>query len=345
MVVVRQVRLEDLDAIIRLVESAGHGLTSMPRDPELLRQRVLDSYEGFQRQAEKPRGESYLFVLEDQETGEVVGTSGIVSKVGGFEPFYSFRVETHVHESKYLNVRKEISCLHILAEHSGPCEIGSLFVAPEYRKHGNGRLLSLARFLFMAEHPERFEPFVISELRGVVDDEGRCPFWEALGRHFFDVDFPTADRLSARDKRFISELMPTHPIYIPLLTREAQAVLGQVHPRTRPALKMLRDEGFRDLGMVDLFDGGPVVGCDLRHIRTVRESAVAGVGRTVDRELPGDVYLLAATDPEFRVCLGPMERIEGDRVTITRESSASLHAGVGDKLRSAPLRSGTRRPG
>jgi arginine N-succinyltransferase len=58
-------------------------------------------------------------------------------------------------------------------EHNGPAEIGSLFLSPEYRGRDAGRLLQLSRFLFVAEHPDAFEPQVVSELRGVIDAAGR----------------------------------------------------------------------------------------------------------------------------------------------------------------------------
>jgi len=153
MVVIRPINLSDLPALESLSALTGFGLTTLPRDQKLLRKRIRDSLHGFEKLSDEdpPGGETYLFVLEDLETGKVVGTSGIVSKVGGFEPFYAYRIETSIHASQQLNVRKEIRTLHLVEEHDGPCEIGSLFLSPDYRKDGNGRLLSLARFLFMAE--------------------------------------------------------------------------------------------------------------------------------------------------------------------------------------------------
>ncbi len=59
---------------------------------------------------------------------------------------------------------------------------------------------------------------MVSELRGVVGPDGVSPFWEALGRHFFKMDFSEADRLSATtDNQFILDLMPKYPIYADLL--------------------------------------------------------------------------------------------------------------------------------
>jgi arginine N-succinyltransferase len=128
-----------------LAAVAGVGLTTLPKDPQLLENRIAESRRSFERLAISakaaaagaagnrwggpgPGGEIYLFVLEDLHTGKIVGTSAIVSKVGGFEPFYAYKIETTVAESDVLNVKKEIRYLKLVTEHNGPCEIGSLFL-------------------------------------------------------------------------------------------------------------------------------------------------------------------------------------------------------------------------
>ncbi len=63
--VLRSVEARDLRALLRLSASAGVGLTTLPQDEGVLRGRIGDSRRGFERMAEKPGGETYLFVLED----------------------------------------------------------------------------------------------------------------------------------------------------------------------------------------------------------------------------------------------------------------------------------------
>lgn len=338
MIIVRPIDPSDLDHLSGLADQTSFGLTTLPRDRELLRERIHESRQSFESKTKKPRGETYLFVMEDRQAGKVVGTCGIDSKVGGFEPFYAYRIETTVHESKVLKIRKETRILHLLQEHSGPSEIGSLFLLPEYRKSGNGRLLSLCRFMFMAEFRERFEPHVIAEMRGVIDENGGSPFWEALGRHFFEVDFPRADYLSMKDKRFIAELMPAHPIYIDLLPREAQAVIGEVHPETQPALQMLQKEGFQYSGMVDIFEGGPIIGSPLEDIRSVRERARTTVAEITNENISSDVLLLTNTDPDFRACAAPVAFVPDGGARINRTTAEALILKTGDEMCFAPLR-------
>ena len=334
MVVIRPITLDDLQAVEALTEFTGFGLTTLPRDKVLLRRRIRDSLHGFDKLVDEdpPGGETYLFVMEDQESQKVVGTSGIVSKVGGFEPFYAYRVETAIVESQQLNVRKEISTLHLVEQHNGPCEIGSLFLKPDFRKDGNGRLLSLARFLFMADHREYFDPLVIAEMRGVVDDHGSAPFWDAVGKHFFDIDFPSADYLSMVNKKFIADLMPRHPIYIPLLPAEAQAVIGEVHEQTRPAMKLLEDEGFRRCGMVDIFEAGPVVRCPLKDIRSIAHSTRAIV-EELTNQATGLPMIVANTRQDFRACKANVEILSGGGVRLDSAAATCLRVKAGESVR------------
>jgi arginine N-succinyltransferase len=338
MLSLRPIHPDDLDQLMGLATLTGFGLTTLPRDEELLRDRIMESQSSFERMSKRPRGETYLFVLEDLHTGKVVGTCGIVSKVGGFEPFYAYRIETSIHESEMLSVRKEIQKLQLVKEHNGPSEIGSLFLSPQYRKHDNGRLLSLARFLFMAEHLQRFDPIVIAEMRGVIDDRGHSPFWDAIGKHFFDIDFPKADYLSMVNKKFIADLMPTHPIYVPLLPPEAQAVIGKVHEQTEPALKMLQDEGFRFTGEIDIFEGGPVVSCRRDEIRTVRESRRAPISDVADEISGKDEFVLCNIRKDFRVCKGAVEKLTDGSVRLGSRTAMCLNVKVGDTIRFAAIR-------
>ena len=337
MLVIRPVSLDDLDQLYALAGGTGYGLTSLPRDRDLLQNKITESIESFSRLGQRPRGECYLFVLEDMKTGNAVGTTGIVSKVGGFEPFYSYKVETQVAECEALKIRKEMKSLRLVTDHNGPCEVGSLFLSRDYRKDGNGRLLSLVRFMFIAEFPKRFDPVVIAELRGIIDEKGNSPFWDALGHHFFDTDYPNADYLSVVDKKFIADLMPKHPIYIPLLPRVAQDVIGKVHPQSEPAAGILVEEGFADSGMVDIFDAGPIISCRRDDIRTVRETRRAMVEDILEELPPSEPYVIASPKKEFRACKGPIQITAGGVRLLPREALA-LQVKVGDLVRYVPLK-------
>jgi len=338
MMIVRPVTPADLDPLVALANRAEFGLTSLPPDRELLRKRIRRSEHSFRCVVEEPGGEVYTFVMEDLTVQEVIGTSSILSKVGGFEPFYAFKIEVSLHESGDLNIRKSIPMLRLVTEHSGPTEIGGLFMTPDRRAKGYGRLMSLCRFLFMADHPELFEPVIVAEMRGVVDDFGRSPFWEAVGKRFFGLEYPKADYLSMKDKRFIADLIPRNPIYVPLLPDEAQAVIGRVHRKTEPAMRLLLEEGFSRTDMVDIFDAGPLITCDREAIRTVRESRLGVVVGLAAGQIQSEPFLIGNNLLDFRAGIGAIEVLGGENVRITESAASALALKTGDRLRYSPLR-------
>jgi arginine N-succinyltransferase len=341
MYVMRPVELEDLNRLLELAELTSFGLTTLPKDAGLLEKRIRASIRAFRNlDGDEPFGDAFLFVLEDVSRKLVIGTSGVVSKTGGFEPFYSYQIQTSIHDSRMLNIRKEVQVLHLDENHNGPCEIGSLFLHPDERQAGNGRLLSLSRFLFMAEYPQLFDKEVIAEMRGVIDDRGRSPFWDAVGRHFFEMEFPKADYLSIVNKEFIGDLMPRYPIYIPLLPREAQAVIGEVHTLTRPARRLLESEGFVFRNHVDIFEAGPMLHCTRDNIRSIRESHKEPVSAILSEPPETEDYLLASTYDGFRATRAPLIRTERG-VEIPAQAAELLKVGVGDEIRYVTMKSAT----
>ena len=272
---IREATLPDLDELWALIGQASVGMTSLRIDKDTLRDRLEKSVFAFSKSIEKPEGAPYVLVLEDLTTKSLIGTSCIFSKTGGYEPFYAYKIESTKAVSELLQLETLVHSLHLVTEHNGPTEIGSLFLLPAYRGKGCGRLLSLSRFLYMATHPKRFASTTIAEMRGHQDEQGISPFWEAIGAHFFKVDFPRADSLSMIDKKFIRDLMPRHPIYLELLPHDAVEAIGQVHVQTRPALAMLEAEGFRRNALIDIFDGGPVVECETAKIKAIAQSKIA----------------------------------------------------------------------
>ena len=142
-------------------------------------------------------------------------------------------------------MKVELDLLHLVNDHHGDTELGTLFLERAARAGGGrGRLLSFARLMLIAADPVRFGPKAMAEIRGWTDPQGRSPFWEAVGAKFFRMDYRDADTLSARDHRFIADLMPRYPIYADLLPDEARGVIAQAAPDAQPALAMLKSQGF-----------------------------------------------------------------------------------------------------
>lgn len=265
--VIRPVEHADIAALMQLAGKTGGGLTSLPANEATLAARIERALKTWSD--ELPKGEQgYVFVLEDSETGEVGGICAIEVAVGLNDPWYNYRVGTLVHASKELNVYNALPTLFLSNDHTGSSELCTLFLDPEWRKEGNGYLLSKSRFMFMAAFRDKFNEKVVAEMRGVIDEHGYSPFWQSLGKRFFSMDFSRADFLCGTgQKAFIAELMPKHPIYTHFLSEEAQAVIGEVHPQTAPARAVLEKEGFRYRHYIDIFDGGPTLECDIDRVR------------------------------------------------------------------------------
>lgn len=277
MMVIRPVERSDVSALMQLASKTGGGLTSLPANEATLSARIERAIKTWQ--GELPKSEQgYVFVLEDSETGTVAGICAIEVAVGLNDPWYNYRVGTLVHASKELNVYNALPTLFLSNDHTGSSELCTLFLDPDWRKEGNGYLLSKSRFMFMAAFRDKFNDKVVAEMRGVIDEHGYSPFWQSLGKRFFSMDFSRADFLCGTgQKAFIAELMPKHPIYTHFLSQEAQDVIGQVHPQTAPARAVLEKEGFRYRNYIDIFDGGPTLECDIDRVRAIRKSRLVEV--------------------------------------------------------------------
>lgn len=333
--IVRSVRAGDLPALIDLARSTGTGLTTLPANEARLAYRVGRAEKTFRGEAE--RGDcDYMFVLEDDD-GRVLGISAIAGGVGLRESWYNYRVGLTVCASQELNIHRQVPTLFLANDLTGHSELCSLFLHADHRNGLNGRLLSKARFLFIAEFREQFGDKIIAEMRGVSDEEGRSPFWECLGRHFFRMEFSQADYLTGvGNKAFIAELMPRFPLYTCFLSEAAREVIGRVHPDTEPALAMLKSEGFSYQGYVDIFDAGPAIEAETAKIRAIRDSQllVLAIGT------PGDdapVYLVHNRKREDCRITAARARMAAGTLVVDPLTAKRLRLSVGDQVRAVAL--------
>lgn len=268
---VRAAGMQDLDTLLALAASAGSGLTTLPASEGRLVERlecVAQSFAGAAPQADA----DYLFVLENEQ-GRVVGTSGMLGAAGMREPWYSYRMGLTVAASRELNVYRQQPTLFLVNDLTGATALCSYFLDPAFRNGDNARLLSKARFMFMADCPQDFSSRVIVEMRGLSDSAGRSPFWDSLGQHFFRMDFARADYLTGiGNKAFIAEMMPKFPLYACFLRDAARESIGQVHPDSEAGRAVLEEEGMCYQGYVDIFDGGATLEAQRSQVRAIRDS-------------------------------------------------------------------------
>ncbi len=335
---IRPIVAGDFDDILALAQQADGGMTNLPKDEAALRARIDFILHSYDQGGKAPNGETYMMVL--QLDGRILGTTAVFSAVGLESGFINYKIVEEFHRSQELDRRTHRRVMIPSHDFTGAAEVGSLFLAKDARGGGYGKLLARARYLFMAQSPEIVDDHVCAELRGWRAPDGTMPFWEALGARFFDMEFEKADlHNSAYGNQFIQDLLPRHPVYESLLSDEARACMGKPHDNAKPAYEMLMAEGFEFNNYIDIFDGGPLVDCPLKRIKTVRDSTLVTVAKIVDAndDLKDAEDYLAATGAvrSFKCARIPLQATT-EFATISSEAAKTLAVAVGDKIRIVP---------
>ncbi|KJK02185.1 arginine N-succinyltransferase [Pseudomonas sp. 21] len=334
MLVMRPAQVADLQQVQRLAADSPVGVTSLPDDAERLREKILASEASFAAEVSFNGEESYFFVLEDTDTGRLVGCSAIVASAGFSEPFYSFRNETFVHASRELKIHNKIHVLSLCHDLTGNSLLTSFYVERDLVNTPIAELNSRGRLLFMASHPERFADAVVVEIVGYSDDQGQSPFWNAIGRNFFDLDYTEAEKLSGlKSRTFLAELMPHYPIYVPLLPDEAQEAMGQVHPRAQITFDILMRDGFESENYVDIFDGGPALHARTSNIRSIAQSRQVPVRIGASGHGSRSYLVTNGQLQDFRAIVAELDWVPGKPVTLNQETAEALGIGEGASVR------------
>lgn len=331
MLMVRAARGADHSAFTALAASAGTGFTSLAVSADALAEKLARSEQSFSGQISDRSDAAYQLMLEDVETGKVLGTAAVKAAVGIKKPYFDFKIMTFAQASREANRRFDMEAMMLVNDFAGCTEVGSLFVSDAARGRGAGRLMAQSRYMLIGADRSRFGTRVVAELRGVVDEAGESVFFNHVTRPFFRMTFDEADRMSAStDNQFILDLMPTHPIYLDHLPAGVREVMGKTHTQGANAKKLLEWEGYEYHRYVDIFDGGPLMDCPVERIRTLSDSRVMRVG-----EASGELTeAMISTDrmDDFRLVRDEV-RLGGDSVALGEEARRALDLGDGDTAR------------
>ena len=212
MLVFRAVRFADLPDIEHLAVTASGSLTTLPNNRDHLAQLINTTQQSLQKKLSTAGAESYHFVVEDTEKNEILGISGIEACVGYSAPFYSYRMDELQHKSEPLQITNKIETLNLSQDFDGASRLCTFFNLPTQTAQTALPLLSLSRLMFIGQQRQRFGHKIMLELQGITDKQQRSPFWQALGKHFFNMDFQRANYLTGINaKGFIADLMPKTP--------------------------------------------------------------------------------------------------------------------------------------
>src|SRR5690606_3761658 len=108
-------------------------------------------------------------------------------------------------------------------------------------------------------------------------------------------------------------LAPRHPIYVELIDAAARDAIGRVHAEGEAARAMLEQEGFRESGLIDIFDGGPTYSAPRDGIRTIERTAAMRLAIGDPADAPERLVSTGAI-AGFRAIRAAVA-IDGDRAT------------------------------
>ncbi len=289
MFLIRRSKLTDLDVFTKLAKMVH--FINLPADKNIISEKISRSKRSFSavhehKDPHAPRpdrsavGDSslFMFTMEDLSTNNPLGTSMVVSQMGGpGHPNVSFTLERRDFFSKDLAQGTSHMVATLTLDESGKSEIGGLILGPSSRRHPMklGKQLSLIRFHYMGLHRSIFSDQVLAEMMAPVTSDGHNTVWEYLGRRFINLPYDEADKFCQHSREFMLALLPREPIYLTLLPPEARQLIGQVGPDTVPARRMLEELGFHATDRIDPFDGGPHLEAHTDEIPLVKSTTRA----------------------------------------------------------------------
>jgi arginine N-succinyltransferase len=337
MAVARLVREGDLESLVRLGEGVDPRVYTLPRTRADWARSIERSIDSMARCVDVPADEQYLFVLETSD-GVLAGAAAMRATAGSQGTFFAFRNDAIYHASRDLGISNNVHVLALSSDLTGHSQLLSFFVDARLAGRSDAALLSRARLALAGVDRRRFSQHFFASLAGWCDESLASPFWDALGRKFFAMDFIDAERAvaGARNSTLIVELMPHYPVYVPMLPAAARAAIGQLHEHARLPYDILTAEGFEGETYVDLFDGGPILEAHASKLRTLsaarplRARPLEGSGV----RQPG-AALVATHGPieAFRCCASPAAaHLDDGIVHLPQACMTRLGIAAGDRV-------------
>ncbi len=336
MFLVRPATLEDASTLLKLAKMVH--FINLPADPEIIRDKIVRSRKSFAGEPASEREREFVFVIEDTNTGNVIGTSSVIGCLSWpGHPHTYLKVRRRELYSTDLQTGQVHVTVQLCTDESGISEVGGLVVGPSYRGHEQklGMVLSLIRFHFIGRHRDWFSDSILAEMMGPLTADSRNLFWESVGRRFINLSFAEADLFCQRSKEFITSLFPPGEIYVSLLPAVARHLIGKVGVETEPARRLLESLGFEYKGQVDPFDGGPYLEAKLDDIALVRTTRNTTLAKSAGK-FPLTGFVSVHRKANFRGIRTAYAEV-GDAISVPDDVVEVLKVGTGDELAVTPL--------
>lgn len=359
--VIRRAMNADLPTLHKLSKMVH--FINLPPDQEIIADKIRNSRQSFLRAARdaktvhKPTNQSvssglsektamsdiFMFVIEELNTEGCIGTSQVVSQMGGpGHPNVCFKLETREKYAEDLKFGTKHTVARVYLDESGPSELGGLIMQPSFRGHKLklGKFTSLVRFHFIALHRKMFRPTILAELMAPITSKGESLVWDTLGRRFIPLSYDEADRFCQYSRNFMTDLLPEGDIHLSLLPPQARAQVGEVGPETVPARRMLERLGFEYHGFVDPFDGGPYITAKTDEIEIVKNTFSAMLGPSIKHEQTNQAGIVSVlnNDGDFRAVQCAFQVDRSGKIRVTSETFIALRAEPGMTAGCTPMR-------
>ena len=134
----------------------------------------------------------------------------------------------------------------------------------------------------------------------------------------------------------MSELIPQHPVYVPLLPPQAAENIGQNHPAANRICQLLYREGFHKSKVIDPFDGGPDLKGLLQYMQTFKNIRLKKARPS--NVIGGMKYLISNQSPTYFRC-GRCTLCDGicETIRIPLDVAEALNIQEGEDIAYTPL--------
>ena len=239
---IREAQLKDTADLLELTRYFP--LCNLPSKALAIEKKIHISQKSFDKTLD-PFKRNYLFVLEDRQKKQVIGSSQILSYFGDERSLCYF-----------LNPKTASLQIQLIKE--GQHQLGGLILSPKYRKSKAllGLQIGIARFLYIKQFPKDFSKKLEVSLTPPLRNQS-SDFWKETGELLIKKNYSLARLAFQKDRKKFFQAFPKKLI-LPLksLSPLAKAGLNKVHPQTLPIYKGLLKRGFYKTQTYDLLDGG-----------------------------------------------------------------------------------------
>ncbi len=301
----RQAQKSDLDKLYALASSAKENIASLPPDKPSLEKLLNRSELAFKGKPDELGLLIHLFVLLSEDGREIIGTSALHTETAACKS-----------TSYYLERDRSSShLLHLVKADQHYTELASLYVRRDRRSQGLAPLLSLGRYLYIKQHPSFFCDTLLARLRGATFTGNPGSFWQEFGSYL--------------------DQSPFFPIPTNQFSPAVQQVIGDVHPKTKPALHMLHKQGFHCHNRYELSDVGPRLEANKNELAAITQSQSASVVGIEDFSLERALPVLLCTKSNFFCCIKTfliLSKKRSKSVIILPSTAEALKLSSGDTI-------------